>query len=112
MLASPAMTYASTISLPKKEKMSCCANKAEKHNSENQAKDCKDTHKEDNGCKDNCPTNDCCIYVNIMKNFTEDLNQKFQFFSFPEQQPKNEFYSTPYIKDISYSFWHPPKYIS
>lgn len=110
MLASPAMAYTSIMVLPDKKEVGCCAEKSDKHPSEasHDTKNCKD----ENHCKDNCPTHDCCVHMNVLKNIVQNYSQKLQLKSFSSEQIKNEYYLNFYFKDISYSFWHPPKYIS
>ncbi|SMC48922.1 hypothetical protein [Moheibacter sediminis] len=110
MLAAPAMAYTSIMVLPDKKEVGCCAEKLDEHHSENShdSKSCKD----EKHCGDNCPTHDCCVHMNVLKNFVQNSNPKLNSVSFPLEQIKNEHYLSFYFKDISYSFWHPPKYVS
>lgn len=107
MLASPVMAYTSIMILPDKTETGCCTENGLEHEQSDEPKDCKD----DNHCKD-CNTHDCCVHMNVLKNFVQQLHDKTQLIVFYEEQSKNENYLSLYIKDITYSFWHPPKYIS
>lgn len=110
MLASPALAYNSVLVLPDKKEIGCCAEKADDLNSDksHDSKSCKDQ----NHCQDNCPKHDCCVHMNVLKNFVQQYSSNIQLTSFVSEQIKNEHYLNFYFKDISYSFWHPPKYIS
>ncbi len=110
MLASPAMAYTSIMVLPDKKEVGCCAEKMDEHKSEkpHDSKSCK----EENNCQDNCPAHDCCVHMNVLKNFVQQSDQKLNSVSFFVKQINNDHYLSFYFKDISYSFWHPPKYIS
>lgn len=110
MLASPIMAHSLAMTMPQKKEVSCCAKKDSTHHSENSkdSKSCKD----DNHCQGNCPKQDCCVYANMLKNYVQQSAQKLQIASFPLKQINNEYYLSFHFKDISYSFWHPPKYIS
>lgn len=110
MLASPAMAYTSVMVLPDEREMGCCAENTDEHQSDDfhDSENCQD----EKHCGDNCPTHDCCVHMTVLKNFVQQYSQKIQLTSFVSEQIKNEYYLNFYFKDISYSFWHPPKYIS
>ena len=110
MLASPAMAYTSILVLPDEKEVGCCAENTDEHHSES-SRDSK-TCQDEKHCGDNCPTHDCCVHMNVLKNFVQQFNSKLNTVSFASKQIKNEYYLSFHFKDISYSFWHPPKYIS
>lgn len=98
---------------PVKE-MSCCAmsndhdpsSKKEKCSGEPEKKE----RKKD--CGTNCPMPGCHSVVVTFQLFFETKSEPEEIHLFDSEKVQNEFYLSLLYKDLSYSFWHPPKYIS
>ena len=86
-----------------KTEMSCCAD----------ADDCHDSKEDKKGCADgNCPSNDCQLQQLSVKLISENKLEVESIPDFQLNSQKNSFYKSLIFKDLSYSFWHPPRYIS
>jgi len=86
--------------------MSCCSGKSACH--ENPPE-----NKKDKGCTDHsCPSKDCHFQTVNFKLISESNFQELEVPKIFTVRSLNEFYISLTFKDLSYSFWHPPKYIS
>lgn len=93
--------------------MSCCtgenhschhSSQKEKNHKKEQHKDCNDT---------SCPiNNNCHIQTFSIKLMTKQQFQTTEIAITLTEKVINEHYSTLILKELIYSFWHPPKYIS
>ena len=110
---SPVLSFASVLNLDEhKTEMSCCAN--DSNESEHDCCHSEKTDADKNKCGDNgCPSNDCHLHqVNIFHiYFPENLAENESEFVFSDKLNSDNS-SNLIIKDLSYSFWNPPKYIS
>lgn len=109
---SPVLSFASVLTVEEHtSEMSCCA-----MDDSEESHDCchSDEPMTENKCGDNgCPTHDCHLHqassfhvyipVNSFEKETEIISS---------EKLKSDNYSSLAIKDLSYSFWNPPKYIS
>jgi hypothetical protein len=93
----------SGVSVPAKKEMKCCAGKGSCHDKSQKNKDCGDS---------NCPSKDCHFQTVTLKIISETNVQEFTHPETIRLNLKNEFYLSPALKDLTYTFWHPPKYIS
>ncbi len=113
---SPVLSFASVLGAEEHQtemEMSCCTT----DDSSDSEHDCCHTESpmtKNKSCGDtNCPTNDCHLHqVNVFHvYFPQDSQEKEIQFISPEKL-KSYNYSSLSIKDLSFSFWNPPKYIS
>jgi len=113
---SPVLSFASVLTVEEHASemdMSCCATDdsagsehdcCHSESSKNEKKNCGDT---------GCPTNDCHLHTvtSFHIYFPEILSEKeTEIVSLEKLKFDN--YSSLTIKDLNYSFWNPPKYIS
>lgn len=114
VLSSPLM--ASAFSLEKE--MSCCAISHGEHSDKKseEKKECchgSDKKEEKKDCGSNCPMPDCKMTISIVfQLFFEQNKSEEKSTELFAENIQNEFYLSLLNKDLSYSFWHPPKYIS
>lgn len=111
---SPVLSFASVLTADEHQaemEMSCCA-----MDDSEESHDCchSDEPMTENNCDDKgCPTHDCHLHqvisfhvyipVNSFEKETEIISS---------EKLKSDNYSSLAIKDLSYSVWNPPKYIS
>ena len=110
---SPVLSFASVLNLDEhKTEMSCCTKDSKK--SEHGCCHSDKTNADKNKCGDkDCPSNDCHLHqVNVFHiYFPENSAENESEFVFSDKLNSDNT-SNLIIKDLSYSFWNPPKYIS
>lgn len=93
--------------------MSCCTgrNHSCHHSSQKENHHKKDTH---NDCNDtSCPMNsNCQVQTLNLELISENGFEETEAISTTVKKIKNGHYSSLLLKELIYSFWHPPKYIS
>src|SRR5690606_25622349 len=109
---SPVLSFASVLTVEQHPtEVNCCT-----MDDAEEAHDCchSDEPMTENKCGDKgCPANDChfhqvtAFHIYFPEN---SLQKEIQILSF--EKLKSDNYSSLAIKDLSYSFWNPPKYIS
>jgi len=98
------MAYNTIPSNP--SEISCCSEKSDGESSCHEDDEMND-HK---NCEKDCATHDCCAHSSILKNFIQiGFNSNSSEINVITEKIKNEFYNSVHLKDLSYSFWHPPK---
>lgn len=93
--------------------MSCCTgeNHSCHHSSQKENQHKKDTH---NDCNDtSCPMNsNCQVQTLNLELISENGFEENEAINTTVKKIKNGHYSSLLLKELIYSFWHPPKYIS
>jgi len=109
---SPVLSFASVLTVEEHaSEMSCCAmdDSEEMH-------DCchSDEPMTENKCGDNsCPTHDCHLHqVTVFHVYFPENPSDNETRIISSKKLKSDNYSSLIIKDLSFSFWNPPKYIS
>ncbi len=103
---------------PEEMEMSCCAVPNDEHSDKKseEKKGCchgSDKKEEKKDCGTNCPMPDCNMTISIVfQLFFEQNKSEEKTTELFAENIQNEFYLSLLNKDLSYSFWHPPKYIS
>jgi len=113
---SPVLSFASVLTADEHQaemEMSCCAtddSAGSEHDCchsgspKNEKKNCGDT---------GCPTNDCHLHtVTSFHIYFPEILSENETEIVSLEKLKSDNYSSLAIKDLSYSFWNPPKYIS
>lgn len=109
---SPVLSFASVLKVEAHaSEMSCCA-----MDDSDESHDCchSDEPVEENKCGDNgCPTNDCHLHQasSFHVYFPVNPSEK-EIGIISSEKLKSDNYSSFPVKDMSFSFWNPPKYIS
>lgn len=103
-----------TADYEKKMEMNCCAVPVQESVPDG-SRDChKESKEEQRGkCNHDCPMPECQANLVIsiqtyLEIEAEEEQNEFQFY----QTSQNDFYLSLLDKDLTYSIWHPPKYIS
>lgn len=118
VLSSPLMANAFSLEQAEEKEMSCCTMSHEEHsdNKSEEKKGCchgSDKKEEKKDCGNNCPMPDCNMTISIVfQLFFEQNKSEEKSTELFTENIQNEFYLSLLNKDLSYSFWHPPKYIS
>src|SRR5690606_36463163 len=111
---SPVRSFASVLTVEEHvSEMSCCST----DDSENADHDCCHSEQplaDDKSCGDNgCPTHDCHLHhVTAFHIYFPEKSTENEMNLISSEKLKSDNYPSLAIKDLSYSFWNPPKYIS
>jgi len=113
---SPVLAFASILSTDDHEtemEMNCCATD-DSAGSEHDCCHSENPMTENKSCGDNgCPTHDCHLYqVNVFHIYFPQDSQEKEMQIISSEKLKTDNHSSLAIKDLSFSFWNPPKYIS
>jgi len=109
---SPVLSFASVLTVEEHtSEMSCCT-----MDDSEESHDCchSDEPMTENNCDDKgCPTHDCHLHQVISFHVYIPINSSEKEIGINSfEKLKSDNYSSLAIKDLSYSFWNPPKYIS
>ena len=116
IFVSPMLVFASVLAVDDHQaemEMSCCTT----DDSERSDHDCchsgqpLDDHKT---CDDNgCPTHDCFLHhVTVFHVYSPETSFENETKPVSLEKLKSDIYSSLIIKDLGFSLWNPPKYIS
>lgn len=118
VLSSPLTASSYSTEQHEETEMNCCAmpDDGDSDTKSGEEKGCchgSDKKEEKNDCGSSCPMPGCKMTISIVfQLFFEQNKPEEKSIEFFTENIQNEFYLSLLNKDLSYSFWHPPKYIS